>query len=95
LANLRGCAVRSPEPIPIGTEVSLAGLPAQTDVAARVVTCISLGRFEHLWLLGLALERPANVWGLENVPEDWNEEENKQEDWDEGFLDGQDRKKQA
>jgi hypothetical protein len=95
LANLRGCAVRSSEAIPVGTDVWLRGLPGQPEVAAHVVTCISLGRFEHLWLIGLALKRPANVWGIENVPEDWNEEENKQDDWDEGFLDGQDRKKQA
>ena len=41
------------------------------------------------------MKRPANVWGIENVPEDWNEEENKQDDWDEGFLDGQGRTKQV
>jgi hypothetical protein len=94
LANLRGCAVRSPEPIPIGTEVCLEGLPLQHEVAARVVSCISLGRFEHLWLLGLALKESGNVWGIENVPEDWKEEDNKQDELEDGHFDEQ-RKKQA
>jgi len=94
LANLRGCAVRSPAPIPIGTEVCLAGLPARPDVSAHVVTCISLGRFEYLWLIGLALNEPGNVWGIENVPEDWIEEGNRDE-WENGQFDQQDRKKQA
>ena len=93
LANLRGCAVRSPEPIPTGTVVYLEGLPVQSEVAARVVTCFSLGRFEHLWLLGLALIEPGNVWGIENVPEDWKEED-KPNEWADGFFD-EDRKKQA
>lgn len=94
LANLRGCAVRSPEPIPIGTEVYLAGLLVQHEVATHVVSCISLGRFEHLWLLGLALNEPGNVWGIENVPADWKKEDNKQGDWEDGSFDQQ-RKKQA
>ncbi|HTS07292.1 MAG TPA: hypothetical protein VMP68_17050 [Candidatus Eisenbacteria bacterium] len=90
LANLRGCAVRSPAPIPVGTEVWLAGLPAQPEVSAHVVTCISLGQFEHLWLLGLALVEPGNVWGIENVPEDWISD-----NWENEQFDRQDRKKQA
>jgi len=71
LANLGGCAVRSPRPVPPGTVVQLQGLPTVTEVAARVVNCISLGEFEHLWLLGLALHEPGNVWGIESAPEDW------------------------
>ncbi|HEV2400535.1 MAG TPA: hypothetical protein VGS27_26590 [Candidatus Sulfotelmatobacter sp.] len=73
LANLGGCAARSPRPVPTGTLVQLKGLPAHNEVAARVVNCISLGEFEKLWLLGLALNESGNVWGLECVPEDWNQ----------------------
>jgi hypothetical protein len=73
LANLGGCAVRSPRPVPPGTAVHLKGLPTGTDVAARVVNCISLGEFEHLWLLGLVLNESGNVWGIESAPEDWRE----------------------
>jgi len=71
LANLGGCAARSAQPVPTGTSVHLTGLPTSDEVLARVVTCISLGAYEHLWLLGLALEESGNVWGLEQVPEDW------------------------
>ena len=71
LANLRGCAARSPRPVQRGTVVHLTGLPAKTQVAARVVNCISLGEYEKLWLLGLALDEAGNVWGIDPVPDDW------------------------
>jgi hypothetical protein len=71
LANLRGCAVRSPAPLPVGTAVNLEGLPSQAAVQAKVVHCISLGEFEKLWLVGLALNESNNVWGIDPVPEDW------------------------
>ena len=72
LANLRGCAARSPRPVESGTLVHLEGLPAGLRIEARVVHCISLGEFEKIWLLGLALvDKSGNVWGLEPVPEDW------------------------
>lgn len=71
LANLGGCAVRSPRPVPAGTVVDLDGLPTASPVAARVVNCISLGEHEKIWLLALALNEPGNVWGIAKVPEDW------------------------
>ena len=71
LANLRGCAVRSPRPVRAGTTVQLEGLAARTRVEARVVSCISLGEFEKLWLLALALNQAGNVWGINPTPEDW------------------------
>jgi len=74
LVNLGGCALRSPRPVPRETDVYLKGLPTGSEVAARVVNCISLGEFEHLWLLGLALNEPGNVWGIESAPEDWREQ---------------------
>lgn len=46
----------------------LEGLPRGGTVAARVVNCISLGQYEKLWLLGLALEEPGNVWGIQSPP---------------------------
>jgi hypothetical protein len=73
LANLGGCAARSPRPVPTGTVVHLNGLPTRSPVAARVVNCISLGQYEKLWLLGLALHESGNVWGIRTVPEDWSQ----------------------
>ena len=69
LVNLRGCAVRFTRALRIGSAVELQGLP--TNVTARVVNCISLGKHEKLYLLGLELDEPGNVWGLETVPPDW------------------------
>jgi hypothetical protein len=74
LANLRGCAVRSRCPVPAGTLVRLQGLPTNIEVTGSVVNCISLGQFERVWLLGLSLEESGNFWGIESVPEDWQQE---------------------
>ena len=71
LANLRGCGVKFGRPLEIGTRVQLEGLPAKRTVTARVVNCISLGEYEKFWLLGLALDEPGNIWGIERPPEDW------------------------
>ena len=71
LVNPQGCAVRFRRPLEIGATVRLEGLPASTDVTARVVNCISMGEYEKRWLLGLALDQPGNVWGIQSPPEDW------------------------
>lgn len=71
LVNLRGCAVRCSRSVPMGMTVHLEGLPTATTVTARVVNCISLGKHEKLWILGMLLAEPGNVWGIESVPEDW------------------------
>ena len=71
LVNLRGCAARFTHPVRIGYTVELQGLPTDTNVTARIVSCISLGKRENLWLLGLELDEPGNVWGIEAVPADW------------------------
>jgi hypothetical protein len=71
LANPQGCGVRFARPLEIGTRVRLQGLPTKCNVTARVANCISLGQYEKFWLLGLALDEPGNVWGIEKPPEDW------------------------
>ena len=71
LVNPQGCAARFGRPLEIGAAVRLEGLAAITDVTARVVNCISMGQYEKLWLLGLALDEPGNVWGIQSPPADW------------------------
>jgi hypothetical protein len=71
LANFQGCGLRFGRKLEIGTHVHLEGLPTKTTVAAQVVSCISLGQYEKFWLIGLALDEPGNVWGIEKPPEDW------------------------
>jgi hypothetical protein len=70
--NPQGCAVRFGRPAEIGTAVRLEGLPANHSVTAQVVNCIQLGPYEKFWVLGLMLDEPGNVWGIENPPEDWH-----------------------
>jgi hypothetical protein len=73
LINPQGCAARFARPLEIGAEVRLEGLPAARNVTARVVNCISMGQYEKLWLLGLALDEPGNVWGIQSPPDDWTQ----------------------
>ena len=71
LVNPQGCAARFGHPLEVGSAVRLEGLPASTSVTARVVNCISMGEYERLWLLGLALDEPGDVWGIQSPPQDW------------------------
>ena len=73
LVNPQGCAVRFGRPLEIGATVRLQGLRAGMNVTARVVNCISMGKYEKLWLLGLALDEPGNVWGIQSPPDDWTQ----------------------
>jgi hypothetical protein len=67
-----GCALLLSRPISVGSQVQLEGLRSVSRrITARVALCISLGKQENSWLLGLALDEPGNVWGVEPVPEDW------------------------
>jgi hypothetical protein len=70
LVNPQGCAARFRRPLEIGAPVRLEGLPAAIPVTARVVNCIAIEKF---WLLGLALDEPANVWGVQEPPQDWTQ----------------------
>lgn len=72
LVNLQGCAARFHRPVQVGTTVRLESLPGGC-VDARVVNCISVEKGSNLWLLGLALEQPGNIWGVPQPPQDWEE----------------------
>ncbi len=71
LVNANGCTVRISRPAETGTPVRLQGLSVSKAVTARVTSCISLGKHERSFLLGLMIDEPGNVWGIENVPADW------------------------
>ena len=73
LLNPQGCAVRFGRPLTVGSILRLGGLPASASVTARVLNCISMGQYEKLWLLALALDEPGNVWGIQSPPEDWTQ----------------------
>jgi hypothetical protein len=65
LVNPKGCGMKFSRPLEIGTRVRLEGLPTTRTATAQVVNCISLGEYEKFWLLGLALDEPGNVWGID------------------------------
>jgi hypothetical protein len=71
LVNPQGCAARFCRALEIGTAVQLQGLPGGVSVTARVVNCIKIEECARFWLLGLALDKAGNVWGVETPPEDW------------------------
>jgi hypothetical protein len=71
LVNPQGCAARFGRPVEVGSAVRLEGLPAKYGVRARVVNCIRVGEYEKFWILGLVLDEPGNVWGIESPPKDW------------------------
>jgi len=72
LVNPQGCAIRLGHPLSIGTAVRLEQLPGGRGAGARVVNCIQIDDYKQFWLLGLALDEPGNVWGIEAPPEDWS-----------------------
>lgn len=74
LVNPQGCAARFGRPLQVGAAVQLQGLPGGVSVTARVVNCIKIEEYAKFWLLGLALDKAGNVWGVETPPEDWADE---------------------
>ena len=72
IANPQGCGVKFGRALEAGTRVRLEGLPGNHSVTAQVVHSISLGQYENLWFIGLALDEPGNVWGIANPPDDWH-----------------------
>lgn len=71
LVNPQGCGLKLGRALQAGTRVRLEGLPGNDGVTAQVVHCISLGQYEKFWFVGLALDEPDNVWGIEKPPDDW------------------------
>ena len=72
VVNPQGCGIKLSCALNPGTRVLLDGLPSGVQVFARVANCLPLGSEGKAFLLGLALENPGNVWGIQKTPEDWN-----------------------
>lgn len=71
VVNPLGCGVQLSCSLPIQTPVHLDGLPGGGSVKARVANCLPLGAGGKAFLVGLALDQPGNVWGLQSPPDDW------------------------
>jgi hypothetical protein len=74
VVNPQGCGVKLSRALDPGTRLLLDGLPGGMQVDARVANCLPLGTDGKFFLLGLALESPGNVWGIQNPPADWSAE---------------------
>lgn len=71
VVNPQGCGVRLSRALDVGTRVLLDGLPGGLQATARVANCLALGTDGRYFLVGLALENPGNVWGIQQAPADW------------------------
>jgi len=71
VVNPQGCGVKLSQSVPIQTRVRIDGLPGGLSANARVANCLPLGTGGRAFLVGLALEDPGNVWGLQSPPADW------------------------
>jgi hypothetical protein len=73
VVNMEGCGVRLSRPLEPGVPVRLEELPAGNAVEGRVANCVPLGTDGKYWVVGLALEQPANIWCIQPAPADWQE----------------------
>src|SRR5579863_10608436 len=74
VVNTEGCGVRLTRALEPGTPLSLEELPCGKSVRARVANCVPLGTGSRYWLVGIALEEPANIWCIQPAPADWGVE---------------------
>jgi hypothetical protein len=74
VVNTEGCGVRLTQPLEPGLSVLLDELPGGTSAPATVANCVPLGAEGKYWLVGLALEQPANVWCIQPAPANWGSE---------------------
>ena len=75
VVNPQGCGIKLSKALEPGTRVLLDGLPGGAQATARVANCLPLGADGKAFLLGLALENPGNVWGIQKTPADWDSDE--------------------
>lgn len=71
VVNPQGCGVRLSRALEPGTAVRLEKLPGGHLVSGRVANCCAIGTDGKFYLVGVALDEPANVWGLAEPPADW------------------------
>jgi hypothetical protein len=74
VVNVQGCGVRLSRQLKPGTEIFLDELPTGKRATARVANCVPLGAGSNRWIVGIALDEPANIWGIHPAPEDWGSE---------------------
>jgi PilZ domain. len=67
--NPQGCGVRFSRPLNPGAQIRVDELPGGSSVKARVTSSIRLA--SKYWVVGICLEKPANLWCMIPSPADW------------------------
>lgn len=75
LVNAHGCGLITQRSLPRNLPVRLEITRSGRQTTARVADVVPLGGEPETWLLGLELDDPGNVWGIEYAPSDWKIEE--------------------
>jgi len=73
IVNTQGCGLRVSTELPAGTQVLLDELPSGLKATGIVANAVPLGSEGKYWLVGVALDRVGNIWGLHPAPADWGE----------------------
>jgi hypothetical protein len=73
VVNMEGCGVRLSRPLEPGISVLLDELPGGNKAQGCVANCVPLGSEGKYWVVGIALEQPANIWCIQPAPADWQE----------------------
>ena len=71
VVNAHGCGITAPRALDRGTRISLEISGTRKKTTACVVDVVPLDQHGKSWLLGLALDKPGNFWGIEHAPSDW------------------------
>jgi hypothetical protein len=74
VVNTQGCGVRLSRALEPGLAISLDELPGGQAIPARIANCVPLGSGGQWWMVGIALDEPGNVWGVQPTPTDWGSE---------------------
>jgi hypothetical protein len=69
--NPQGCGVRFSRPLDPGAQIRVDELPGGSSVIAHVTSSIRLASNSKYWLVGICLEKPANLWCMIPSPADW------------------------
>ncbi|MGH9812642.1 MAG: hypothetical protein ACRD4T_05845, partial [Candidatus Acidiferrales bacterium] len=71
VVNSHGCGLRAPQPLPLQTPVRLDVGAGKASAQARVVMCAPAKDEKDVWELGIELDSPENIWGIQFPPSDW------------------------
>src|ERR1700688_2584718 len=64
MVNPRGCGVRFPRALKLGSRVRVDQLPGGASATARVACSLPPTNGNKFWTIGIGLDFPANLWFL-------------------------------